>query len=110
MKKIFYRILFLALFLLAGYISANAQTEKKDTVQRSFGATKKVAVIVIGKPAKYGYKATKFTANKIAKPIIVKSAPRVGQFVWKNSKSFTKRIFPVIKTLVIKYVKYKLIP
>jgi hypothetical protein len=106
--RIFAKILFAlaGLFLLC--ISGHAQN--KNLAQKSLSVSKKATVIIVGNSAKYAYKATKFTAGRVAKPVIVKSAPGVGKFVLKSSGLTLKKTFPLGKKLFIKYIKYKFLP
>jgi len=105
-RNLFKILIFAAFFLLLGN-AANAQTVKRNAAQKTLTVAKKTGVIVVGSAAKFGYKATKFTATKVAKPIVVKSAPAVGKFMLKQSGYTVKKSFPVAKKLFIKYVKYK---
>ncbi|MCB1023467.1 MAG: hypothetical protein KDB79_03700 [Acidobacteria bacterium] len=77
---------------------------------KSLKAAKTVAVIVVGETAKFSYKATKFTAKNVAKPLIVKSAPAVGKFMLKQSGNAVKTTLPLIRKIAVKYIKYKLLP
>ena len=105
-NKVF-QIIFLSAFFCFLSISVNAQ---KSIPIKTLKVTKKATFIVVGNSAKGAYKATKFTSTKIAKPIIVKSAPKIGKFLLKSSGYTVKKTFPVVKKLFVKYVKYKFIP
>jgi hypothetical protein len=63
--------------------------------------------VIVGTSAKYTYKAAKFTAVKVAKPIIVKAAPKAGKFVLKQTGKAVKASIPISKKLFIRYIKYK---
>ncbi len=106
-RKIFQTVLLCA-FMFLLFISINAQN--KNLAQKSLSVSKKATVVIVGQSAKFGYKATKFTAKRVAKPIIVKSAPRAAKFVFKQTGNVIKTSYPVVKKLFVKYVKYKIIP
>jgi len=110
MRKYLSKYLFLCLGLVALATSANAQDSEQSTAKKTLKTGKKVVVVVVGRTAKLTYKATKFSADKIAKPIIVKSAPKVAGFALKQTGKTIKTSFPVVKKLFIQYVKYKFLP
>ncbi|NNF00893.1 MAG: hypothetical protein HKN25_17890 [Pyrinomonadaceae bacterium] len=111
MKTYLYKTLLTAVFMFIFSLSANAQdSTKTNAALRSLNVSKKVTYVVVGKSAKYTWKATKFTAGRVAKPIIVRSAPAVGKFMLKKSGYAAKKSLPIARKLFIKYVKYKLIP
>lgn len=105
-KTPFKILIFSAFFLILG-TAANAQTVEKNIAEKTLSVAKKTGVIVVGSAAKFSYKATKFTATKVAKPIIVKSAPAIGKFMLRQTGYTVKKSVPVAKKLFIKYVKYK---
>lgn len=110
MGKYLPKLAFLCLALLAFASSAYAQDSKQSAAKRTLNTGKRVVVVVVGQTAKFTYKATKFSADKIAKPIIVKSAPKVAGFALKQTGKTIKTSFPVVKKLFIRYIKYKFIP
>ena len=105
-RNLFKILIFAAFFLLLGN-AASAQSVEKNTAQKTLSVANKTGVIVVGSAAKFGYKAIKFTATKVAKPIVVKSAPAVGKFMLRQTGYTVKKSFPVAKKLFVKYVKYK---
>lgn len=107
MAKTPFKFLIISVFFLLLSVTANAQTEKKNAAVKTLSIAKKTGVVVVGSAAKFGYKATKFTTTKVAKPIIVKSAPAVGKFMLKKTGYTAKKSLPIAKKLFIKYVKYK---
>ncbi len=107
-KRIALQLIFCGIFVLILAMGTNAQ--QKNLAQKSLSVSKKATVIIVGNSAKYSYKATKFTASKVAKPIIVKSAPKVGMFLLKKSGYTAKKAFPVGRKLFVKYIKYKFLP
>jgi hypothetical protein len=97
-----------AFFLLI--LTGNLNAQKTNLANQTLKATSKATVVIVGKSAKYSYKAAKFTTKHIARPIIVKSAPKIGKFALKTSGSIIKKSYPVGKNLFLKYVKYKFSP
>ena len=91
MSKLLFKILSVSAFFLVLSFSANAQTSEKNAASKTLNIAKKTGVIVVGGAAKFGFKATKFTATKVAKPIVVKSAPAVGKFMLKKSGYTVKK-------------------
>ena len=110
MPKLLSKTLFLTAIFIAFQLSANGQESKRNLALKTLVVGKKASVFVVKKSAKVGYKVTKFTAVKIAKPIIVKSAPKVAKFTLKQSGNILKRSFPIGKKLFVKYIKYKFLP
>ncbi len=111
MKRILLQAFFVCAFALLLSISVNAQDKvKKNVALKTLNISKKVTYVVVGNSAKYTWKAAKFTGKHVAKPIIVKSAPKVGKFMLKQSGTAIKKSFPVGKKLFIKYIKYKFLP
>ncbi len=108
MSRILFRTILFSVFLCIFSLSTNAQ--KKNIAAHALSASKKTTVIVVGQTAKLTYKVTKFTVKRVAKPIIVKSAPKTGKFVLKQTGNVIKRSYPFGKMLFIKYVKYKFLP
>ncbi len=94
-------------FVPAFGIVASAQESKPSPTERVLIKTGNATAAVAGQSAKLTYKAAKFTAGKIAKPIIVNSAPAVGKFILKQTGRTIKVSVPVGKKLFIKYIKYK---
>ncbi len=106
------RILLNAIVLCAFFLvfSSNTKAQQNNIATKTVKATAKTGVVIVGKSAQFTYKAAKFTTKKVAKPIIVKSAPKVGKFMLNQSGKLIKSSFPVAKKLFIKYVKYKFSP
>ena len=46
------------------------------------------AVVVVRSAAKAGWWTTKFAANHVAKPVIVKAAPAAGKYALKQSAKY----------------------
>lgn len=80
---------------LAFTFAASAQDAKKSgdsagvTVLKGTGKT---AVIVVGSAGKIVWGTTKFTAKHMAKPLLLKAAPRVSKLVLKKS---AKHLLPM---------------
>lgn len=109
MSKYFFRATVLCLFLLCGFsFSVNAQNKK--IAKNTLSVSKKATVIVVGNAAKFSFNATKFTAKKVAKPLIVKATPKVAKLLLGNTKTIVKKGFPVAKSAFIKYIKYRFSP
>ena len=87
--------------------SASAQNETKGTATKLLNGTGKTAVVVVGQTAKYTWKAAKFTTGKVAKPIVVKSAPAFGKFAFRQTGNAVKIAIPVVKKFAITYLKLK---
>ena len=108
LKKLFP---FAVLVILAISFDASAQDRNDGgTARKIANGTAKTGVIVVGTAAKYTWKAAKFTAGKVAKPIIVKSAPKVGKFALKQSGRAAKKSLPVVKKFAITYLKLRFSP
>lgn len=107
-KRILFQLLLVCLFLFIFNVQINAQ--KGETAKKVAKVTAKTGIVIVGKSAKYTYQATKFTAKNIAKPIIIRSAPKVGEFMLSQTGNVVKSSYPVGKKLFIKYIKYKFIP
>jgi len=95
MKNIVIRSIAVCACVLAFTFAASAQDAKKSgdspgvTVLKGTG---KAAVIVVGSAGKIVWGTTKFTAKHMAKPILLKAAPRVATFVLKKS---AKHLLPM---------------
>ena len=100
MSKILFYIFLVAVFCCLAAVTANAQISKTSFTRKTLAVTQKTGVIVVKSAAKGSYKATKFAAGKVAKPIVVKAIPAAGKFVVKKS-------LPLGRKLFVKYIKYK---
>ena len=109
------KTLLLGIFVLTLCTAANAQT-KKSTGEKVLVATGKVAVIIVGRTAKITYQTAKFTgkefikpmATNIAKPLIVKVAPKVTIFLLKQTGTVLKKAIPIGQKLLVTYLKTRL--
>ena len=90
--------------------SIAAQEKKKSGTQKTLDGAKKATIIVVGQTAKLAGKATKFAAKEVVKPIIIKSAPKLGKFALKQSGKSIKAGIPIARKLFVQYVKYKFLP
>ena len=104
--------LFVALtFLCCVFATETKAQEKEPTRARVvLNKTAKAGVFVVGKTAKYSWKATKFTAGKVVKPAITTATPAVGKFAKDQTGRVVKRSFPVVKRLAITYLKFRFSP
>ena len=107
-KKIFLKVLLTFAFLFVCSVQTNAQ--KSNLAEKTLKVTGTATVIIVGSTAKATYKTAKFTTKNVAKPIIVKSAPKVGKFMLDQSGNALKATYPIGKKLFIKYIKYKFLP
>ncbi|MEZ5344547.1 MAG: hypothetical protein R2681_03230 [Pyrinomonadaceae bacterium] len=105
-----FRTLLFAVFLILFALSSNAQEPDNAAAVKTLNAAKTVTVVVVGESAKFTYKATKFSAKNVAKPIVAKAAPAAGKFVLKQSGKVVKRSIPVMAKIAVKYAKYKFLP
>jgi hypothetical protein len=110
MKKFILRTALLSAIVFVASICVSAQTDESSRVRKVVGGTAKVGVVVVGSAAKYSWKATKFTAKHVAKPIVVKAVPAVGKFALKQTGRVVKRSVPVVKKFAITYLKFRLSP
>jgi len=108
MLRILLQTILLSGFLCLFSLITNAQ--KANIGMRTLQASKNTTVVVARQTAKLTFKVTKFAAKKVAKPIIVKSAPKAGKFMLRQTGKVIKRSYPIGKSLFIKYVKYKFMP
>ncbi|NNE66853.1 MAG: hypothetical protein HKN33_09825 [Pyrinomonadaceae bacterium] len=98
---------FTALFALTANGQSNDSTQS-GTARKVLNGTAKTSVIVVGQTAKYTWKATKFTAGKVAKPIVVKAAPATGKFMLKQSGRAVKKSVPIVKKFAVTYLKFRI--
>ena len=70
--------------------------------------TGKVAVVIIKSAGKAAWETTKFTAKDIAKPLLLKAAPKVAMFALKLTGTTMKNGIPVVSKLGFAYLKAKL--
>jgi hypothetical protein len=125
MLKIASNSIILFVSLLCLFTAAQAQSKAGGAgnplivgLKTTGSITKEVAVIVVGQTAKVGWKATKFTAKELAapaaksiiKPLVVKAAPKAGQFMLKQTGNAVEKGVPIAAKLLIKYIKYKIVP
>ncbi|MEZ5305841.1 MAG: hypothetical protein R2684_01715 [Pyrinomonadaceae bacterium] len=111
MKNLIFKLLLLSGMLVAFSTVSNAQAENaKNPVNKLASATAKTGVVVIGSAAKLTWQATKFTAGKVAKPLVVKAAPQAGKFALKQSGTVVKKAMPVVRKLAVTYLKLRLGP
>ena len=96
------------LFVLS--VTVSGQAGKTGTAKKVLNKTAKTTIVVVGTTAKYTWKASKFTAGKVAKPIIVKSAPATGKFVLRQTGNAVKLTFPLVKRFAVTYLKLRLSP
>lgn len=94
----------------AGQDTAEQTEQESGTATKILNGTARTTYIVVGTTARYGWKATKFTAGKVVKPVIVKAAPAAGKFLLKQSGTVIKKSFPVIKKTAFTYLKFRLSP
>ena len=110
MSKILFKIALACALFLALSLTASGQTQKNDGAKSVLNKSARTSVVIVGTTAKYTWKATKFTADKVAKPIIVKSAPKIGKFALRQSGKAAKRSMPILKKLAITYLKLRFSP
>ncbi len=108
MKKLILRITVLCSLLLAFSLAANAQkvTVKSQKKSSNVGVTilkgtGKAAVIVVGTSAKIAWGTTKFIAKDIARPLLVRVAPRMAKLMLKSSGVVAKRALPLAVKLSV---------
>ncbi|MDH3492553.1 MAG: hypothetical protein OEM82_03310, partial [Acidobacteriota bacterium] len=97
-------------FLLALSVSATGQAKPNGTARKLLNGTAKTTVVVVGQSAKYGWKATRFTAGKVVRPIVVKSAPKAGKFTLRQTTLLIKGSIPVVKKFAVTYLKFRFSP
>ncbi len=112
MKKYILPALLLSavLLLFGGTVAGQKKIESKKS-----GATTKVAnfagqitVIIVKSAAKAAWETTKFTAKDIAKPLLLKAAPKATMFALKLTGTALKKGIPVVGKLGFAYLKAKL--
>ena len=104
MKKTLIKLIAAGLFVFAVSLTANAQIKKVPI--KTLSIAKDVTYFVVGQSAKLTGEAAKTAA-----PIILKAAEKTSVFILKQAKNMlVKAVIPVGRQLIVKYLKYRLMP
>lgn len=104
MKKLLLQLIVSAVFVCVFSISANAQI--KTVPAKALEITKDVTYFVVGQSAKLTGQAAKAAA-----PLMLKAAEKTSVFALKQTKNMlVKAVIPVSRKLIVKYLKYRLMP
>jgi hypothetical protein len=104
MKKLLLRFLITGVFVCLSAVAANAQI--KSIPLKTLKVTKDVAVIVVGGSARLTAKAAQATG-----PILLKTTEKTAVFMLKQAKNMIiKAVIPAGRQLIVKYLKYRLMP
>jgi hypothetical protein len=104
MKKTLLRFLLAGLFACIFSMAAHAQIKKIPA--KTLEITKDVTFFVVGQSAKLTGEAA-----KVAAPIMLKAAGKTAVFTLKQSKNvMLKAVIPASRQLIVKYLKYRLMP
>jgi hypothetical protein len=104
MKKLFVQLLVSAVFVCLFSLAANAQVQKVSI--QSLKITKDVTFFVVGQSAKLTGQAARAAA-----PIALRAAQKTTVFTLKQTKNVViKAVLPLSRELIVKYLKYRLMP
>lgn len=104
MKNILFKILITGIFVCAFSTIANAQIKKVPA--KALDITKDVTYFVVGQSAKLTGQAAKAAA-----PIMLKATEKTGVFILRQTKNMLiKAVIPTGRQLIVKYLKYRLMP
>lgn len=104
MKKIFLRLLFTGVFVCLFLVSADAQIKKVPA--KTLEVTKDVTFFVVGQSAKLAGDAAEATGKAA-----LKAAGKTAVFTLKQTKNaMLKAVIPASRKLIVKYLKYRLMP
>ena len=104
MKKSFLKLVISAIFVFVFALTANAQIKKIPA--KTLEITKDVTFFVVGQSAKLTGQAAKATT-----PLMLKAAEKTSAFMLKQTKNvMLKAVIPAGRQLIVKYLKYRLMP
>jgi hypothetical protein len=104
MKKILVQLIISGVFVCLFSFSANAQIKKIPA--KTLEITKDVTFFVVGQSAKLTGQAAKAAA-----PVMLKAAGKTALFSLKQSKNvMIKAVLPLGRELIVKCLKYRLMP
>ena|ERR1700755_293999 len=104
MKNLLIRAAIFSLFLFASSFSANAQINKVPA--KALSVTKDVTFFVVGQSAKMAGEAAK-ASGKAA----LKASGQTSLFMLRQTKNaMLKAVIPAGRQLIVKYLKYRLMP
>lgn len=104
MKNILIKLILSAIFVFIISLSANAQIKKVPA--KALDITKDITYFVVGQSAKLTGEAARAAA-----PIVLKSAEKTSIFMLKQAKNMMiKAVIPAGRQLIVKYLKYRLMP
>jgi hypothetical protein len=104
MKKSLLKLFVSCLFVFIFALAINAQIKKVPA--KALDITKDITYFVVGQSAKLTGQAVKATA-----PIVLKSAEKTSIFMLKQAKTvMLKAVIPAGRQLIVKYLKYRLMP
>ena len=108
MKKLLFQFLLLGVFVCLFSVAANAQIKKVPA--KALDITKDITYFVVGQSAKLTGQAAKAAA-----PVMLKTAEKTSIFMLKQTGNAAKNIMikaviPVGRQLIVKYLKYRLMP
>jgi F0F1-type ATP synthase membrane subunit a len=104
MKKDLIKLVLSAIFVFIVSLSANAQIKKVPA--KALDITKDITYFVVGQSARLTGEAAKAAA-----PIILKSAEKTTIFMLRQTKNvMLKAVIPAGRQLIVKYLKYRLMP
>ena len=94
----------MGVFVCLFSLTANAQN--KNISAKALELTKDVTFFVVGQSAKLTGQAAKAAA-----PVMLKAAEKTSIFALKQTKNMmVKAVIPVSRKLIVKYLKYRLMP
>lgn len=104
MKNIILRVLISGVFVCVFSLAASAQI--KAVPAKTLEITKDVTFFVVGQSAKLTGQAAKAAA-----PVMLKATEKTAVFMLKQTKNMMiKAVIPVSRKLIVKYLKYRLMP
>ncbi len=104
MKKFLLQLFVSAMFVCVFSVAANAQIKKVPA--KALDITKDVTYFVVGQSAKLTGQAAKAAA-----PIMLKATEKTGVFILRQTKNMLiKAVIPAGRQLIVKYLKYRLMP
>jgi uncharacterized membrane protein YjjB (DUF3815 family) len=104
MKKFLVQLFVSAIFVFIFSLSANAQIKKVPA--KALDITKDITYFVVGQSAKLTGQAAKAAA-----PVMLKTAEKTSIFMLKQAKNIMiKAVIPAGRQLIVKYLKYRLMP
>ncbi len=108
MKKFLIKLAVSTLFVFIFSLSAHAQIKKVPA--KALDITKDITYFVVGQSAKLTGEAAKAAA-----PIMLKSAEKTSVFLLRQTGNAAKNIMlkaviPAGRQLIVKYLKYRLMP